>query len=515
MKTKSMIFILVVLVSIFMISCDSDSKTTNPQSTQFKDFSDITIPENFNFETTRVLELEFIAPNKGTVIVMGDDGVEYYRALTDDIELTSRTITLPMTVKTLDFHFRSMVFADNSVADLLINPEVYLYNIEEVDEKSASKKVELYVIPILEGIKLEDDGSITSHWGYNNENNETFTQPIGSKNKFTGSGLNNSNQDQGQPTEFLPGRHYNVFTVNFTSIGNDCITWSLQSSNRLTQDACSDAPLFPGIDTDGDGVNDQDDAYPNDPDRAFDFYYPSQGRYGTLAYEDLWPDTGDYDFNDMVVKYKIKEVVSANDALMEIHFDLLLTAIGATFQNGFYFELPHPSGDVTVIETSHPESTMKTSDSGLAIIQVFNNSNDVVQVNGDFMNTVPGGTYIQPISISFVLEIDDKYDNHGSLYYPPYNPFITINHDITKEVHLPGLPPTPNADVASDYVFTTEDGAPWAVHIPHPILYPTETTDIVLAFPEFGLWVESGGTAYEDWYVNPDFDHIYSPPVRK
>jgi hypothetical protein len=25
--------------------------------------------------------------------------------------------------------------------------------------------------------------------------------------------------------------------------------------------------------------------------------------YGTLAYEDLWPSKGDYDFNDLVVDY--------------------------------------------------------------------------------------------------------------------------------------------------------------------------------------------------------------------
>lgn len=526
MKNKNMIFILVVLATMFMISCDNN--TTSSQNPQYNDFSDITIPDNFNFETNRVLDLEFIAPNKGTVVVVGDDGVEYYRFLTNDSETIERTISIPRTVETLDFHFRNMVFADYSVDSLINNPEIYLLNIEEIDdiEGKSDKVVKLFVIPILEGIILENDGSITSHWGYNNQFAETYTQAIGAKNKFTGSGLNNSNQDQGQPTEFLPGRHYDVFTVNFTSIGNDCITWSLQSSSRLTQDACPDAPLFPGSDQDSDGVEDDDDDYPNDPDRAYDYFYPSEGNYGTLAYEDLWPNKGDYDFNDMVIRYNIKEVVAASDALMEIHFDLLLTAVGASKQNGFYFELPHPATDVEVIQASHPGLTVKTNSSGLAIIQVFNNTNDIIQLNGEFMNTVQTNPHTDYIPISFVLAIDDKYDNHTSIYYPPYNAFVTVDHDISKEVHLPGLPPTPNADISlfnngyddatdldADYFYKTAEGAPWAVNIPYPIAHPTETTDIVVAYPEFGQWVTSGGTAFEDWYENPDLEYVYQEPT--
>lgn len=528
MKSKMIMLILVIFTALFVISCDNNNKTTNPDDMQYNDFEDIDIPGNFNFETNRVLDLDFYAPNKGTVVVVGDDGVEYYRFLTDDLESVERTISLPNTVKTLDFHYRNMVFSNNSVADLLTDPEVYLYNIEEIEEKSVIKKVKLYVIPILEGIELEDDGSITSHWGYNNEYNETYTQAIGAKNKFTGSGLNNSNQYQGQPTDFLPGRHYDVFTVNFTSIGNDCITWSLQTSSRLTQDACPDAPLFPGIDEDDDGVIDEDDDYPNDPNRAYDAYYPGEGNYGTLAYEDLWPDKGDYDFNDMVIRYNIKEVVNSANELKEIHFDLLLTAIGATKQNGFYFELPVQAEDITLLSASYPQLTQKTNSEGLAVIQVFNNTNDLIQLNGDFMNTVQTTAHTPYIPISFVVEVNGEYPASESEFFIPYNPFITINHDTSMEVHLPGLPPTPNADqsyfnngfddatdLEAGYYYKTAEGAPWAIHIPFPMAHPTETTDIVIAYPDFGNWVNSNGLSFTDWYENPDPEFVYQEPAVK
>lgn len=530
MTKKIYIGILAILIVLFAVSCDNKNTSTGSNQDQFNDFSDLSIPQDFNFETSIEISLTIYAPNKGTVKIVGNDGVDYSRFLTDDINPIERKVTLPKTVTSLDFHFRNMVFSNHSINDLIADPEVFLYNIEEVDEgKSDNKAVKLYVIPILEGIVMENDGSITSHWGYNNQFDEVYVQEIGAKNKFTGSGLNSSNYDQGQPTIFQPGRHYNVFTVNFTSIGNDCITWSLQSSNRLTQDACPDAPLFPGVDQDNDGVLDDDDDYPSDPNKAYDNYYPSENNYGTLAFEDLWPDKGDYDFNDMVIRYNIKEVVSATNDLVEIEFDLLLTAIGASLQNGFYFELPIQAQDVTLTQANYPLLTQKTNNSGLAIIQVFNNTNDLIQLNGDYMNTIATGTHTPYIPISFTLEIANEYNASENIYFAPYNPFITINHDLAMEVHLPGLPPTANADqsyfnnpnnddatdIASSYYYKTAEGAPWAINIAFPILHPLETVDIVEAYPDFGRWVNSGGEAFVDWYTNPDLEKIYQEPSSK
>ena len=526
MKNRIIIVILVIMASILIVSCNNE-KSTNSNNQQYNDFSDLNIPDDFNFNNNRLVDLEFHAPNKGTVIVLGNDGVEYYRFLTDDVEPIQRRISLPRSVTSLDFHFRNMVFSNNLVSDLMNDSEVYLYDIEEVDGKSDNKAIKLYVIPILEGIEFEDDGSITSHWGYNNEYDEIYTEPVGSKNKFTGSGLNSSNYDQGQPTAFLPGRHYNVFTVNFTSIGNDCITWSLQTANRLTQDACPNAPLFPGIDEDNDGVVDDNDKYPNEPDKAYDLFYPSQGNYGTLAYEDLWPDKGDYDFNDMVIRYNIKEVVNATNEIQEIHFDLLLTAIGATKQNGFYFQLPIQADDVTLIASSHSQLTEKINSEGLAIIKVFFNSNDLIQLNGEFMNTVETNPHTAYIPISFIIEVNGEYNASEHVYFAPYNPFITVDHDPSIEVHLPGLPPSSFADQAyfnngfddatdleAGYYYKTAEGAPWAINIPYPMAYPTETTDIVIAYPDFGKWVNSNGTSFVEWYENPNQEFIYIEPTK-
>ncbi len=64
-------------------------------------------------------------------------------------------------------------------------------------------------------------------------------------------------------------------------------------------------------------VDDDLDDYPNDPDRATDVYYLISMSPGTLAFEDLWPGKGDYDFNDLVLDYRFKQVLNGSNELVE------------------------------------------------------------------------------------------------------------------------------------------------------------------------------------------------------
>jgi hypothetical protein len=57
------------------------------------------------------------------------------------------------------------------------------------------------------------------------------------------------------------------------------------------------------IDTDGDGIQDQDDAFPLDPAVAFELFTPS--KYGTVLLLLSWPSYGDYDFNDVALNYQV------------------------------------------------------------------------------------------------------------------------------------------------------------------------------------------------------------------
>ena len=95
---------------------------------------------------------------------------------------------------------------------------------------------------------------------------------------------------------------------------------------------------YTGEDSDGDGVPDGTDDYPDDGDRAFDNYFFNEGSYGTLAFEDMWPSMGDYDFNDAVINYNFNQITNGDNDLVEINAEFKLMAHGAYFHNGFGFQ---------------------------------------------------------------------------------------------------------------------------------------------------------------------------------
>jgi len=67
-------------------------------------------------------------------------------------------------------------------------------------------------------------------------------------------------------------------------------------------------------------------------------YYPSQGGYATLAFEDSWPIEGDYDLNDLVIHYRLTRHESQGQ-LLKVRIEGKVMAIGASFHNGFAFHL--------------------------------------------------------------------------------------------------------------------------------------------------------------------------------
>ncbi len=145
-------------------------------------------------------------------------------------------------------------------------------------------------------------------------------------------------------------------TINITQSGYYQVKWELYGNAGNTRGVIDDvsipgsfsanpgnnpsgqgncAVLIQVVDADNDGVIDSNDDYPNDPNRAYNNYYPSPGSYNTLAYEDLWPAQGDFDFNDLVIDYNINEVKNANNEIVDVKFSLIVEAVGGTFENGF------------------------------------------------------------------------------------------------------------------------------------------------------------------------------------
>ena len=293
-----------------------------------------------------------------------------------------------------------------------------------------------------------------------------------------------------------------------------------------------------GNDTDGDGVDDDNDDYPNDPDRAFNVYYPNETDWGTLAYEDLWPGTGDYDFNDLILDYHFKSVLNAQNELVEFFTDYSVRAVGASLANGFGFMLDgDPSNVASVTGTNISENYINLNANGTeqgqsnTVIIVFDNAFNMINPSGStFINTKPDVPYVDPDTNQLHVLYNNPLASNitGSA---PYNPFLILNKTRGQEVHLAGYPPTNLADqslfgtwaddsnpVTGKY-YQTVNNLPWALDLPVSFDYPVEQVEIINAYNHFVEWAESGGSVYTDWYEdNTGYrvdENIYAPPTTK
>jgi len=319
--------------------------------------------------------------------------------------------------------------------------------------------------------------------------------------------------------------------------------WALRTIPDWVQDldiayVCAGYDFSLGItgslDADGDGVADNLDAYPNDPLRAYDIIYPlnSPDAWGTLAFEDMWPQQGDYDFNDLVLDYNFKLVVNAQLKVVDIVTDLRLRAIGATFQNAFAVEFPFPASNVASVSGTGAGAPyqMPLIEAGEhCILKVISSTNDFVNVPGNdiFWNTQPELPNYPYIPISFTMNLVQPYDTDSSPEWGIANPYLMVNRVMGHEVHLPGYPPTMYADQSlfgmdddttdpsTGRYYKTSNNLPWALDIPISWKYPIEKKQITQAYFAFKPWAESGGAQYPNWYEltpglhNPDF--IYNP----
>lgn len=307
---------------------------------------------------------------------------------------------------------------------------------------------------------------------------------------------------------------------------NDVVFYA--TANPIT--ALSNAgvqPIDQPTDTDGDGVTDVFDAYPNDPTRAYNNYYPSSTTFATLAFEDLWPSTGDYDMNDLVVGYRYKYVTNASNNVVEMYADYAVQAAGASYQNGFGVQFPFAASLVKTVTgqklgTGYITSASSGVEAGQtkAVIIPFDNHQDLINnyAGAYFINTknelpkVTGDT--AHIYMQFTSPI-----SAATLGTAPFNPFVISNLKREVEVHLPGNAPTDKAnakllgtgDDASNagtgIYYVSKSNWPWAISLPSTFTYPLEGVKISDAYLHFLDWAKSGGISYTDWYSNTGSDY--------
>ena len=260
----------------------------------------------------------------------------------------------------------------------------------------------------------------------------------------------------------------------------------------------------PNPDTDGDGVIDASDCYPSDPNKAFCNTVPT----GTLAFEDQWPFTGDYDMNDVVVTYNYNVVTNAANNVVRVEATYVLRATGGSFKNGFAVQFPVDRNKVSGVTGATLEAGQTK-----AVLVIFNDMRQTASA----WNTVPSAATTPATTFTVAFNITDG-PSLATFGLGAYNPFIwngTAGFGRGYEIHLPGKLPT---DLANTSLFTTgRDGSnlnsgdtylsnngryPWAINIPATFDYPIEKADVNSAYTKFASWVNSGGNSYSNWYSN-------------
>ena len=299
----------------------------------------------------------------------------------------------------------------------------------------------------------------------------------------------------------------------------------------------SDLPIidYTGDDDDDDGINNNFDDYPFDPDKAFNNWFFSEGNFGTLAYEDLWPYRGDYDFNDAVIDYNFNQITNGDNEVTELYATFILRAHGAYYHNGFGIELPiapeliesvtgtRISGDYIQLNNNGTEMSQDK-----AVLIMWDDSYEVLPpvTSSIGANTTPDIPFVVPDTLDIVINFTTPVPLN-QLGVPPYNPFIIVNGERDIEVHLPNKAPTSLADPAllgsghdnsipaEGRYYKTISNLPWAINIVERFDYPIEKAEVTGAHLHFGEWAESGGTLYPDWYHDSpgyrDATKIYVP----
>lgn len=323
------------------------------------------------------------------------------------------------------------------------------------------------------------------------------------RNSFLYVGTNNGNS---KLLKMDPNDGSFIIAKEFNTTINDL--GSVVSNDSLT--ICT-------VDTDNDGICDELDDHPQDPEVAFDEFTPSELGYGSVAYEDMWPGEGDYDYNDLVVGYRYIQMRNTANELVRIEASFIVRAVGASFSNGFGVQLDvDPALIQSVTGGNYNQNIVSLNGQGLEAGQtkptiiVFESAFDVIDHNGGpYINTDPS----LPISYGDTIKIVvDFVQPQADLTIIPENPFIFVDGVRGHEVHLADGTPTAlvdpalfgqqqdDSDPSKGRYYKTENNLPWGIEVSHTFRHPTEKTRIDQAYNYFVNWGMSAGGAYPDWY---------------
>ena len=243
-------------------------------------------------------------------------------------------------------------------------------------------------------------------------------------------------------------------------------------------------------------------------------YFPSQEDFYVAAYEDQFPSRGDYDFNDLVVAYRVNTGLDSNGSVTTIGGEGYLVARGGGFDHDWHLRIALPafasgSGTLTVFAPDSlepaPGYPRSISFNGALDMKPFENTRNLWTDGSEaFVNTLRGQEPIRGYRFEFEITLSNRLAV-DQLPAAPFDPYLYV-HNTGYEIHLPGKSPTLGSSRnARDGLsgFTDSSGYPFGMILPEDWLVPVEYVDFGEAYPDFVEFVTSRGSAQTDWHRRP------------
>lgn len=235
--------------------------------------------------------------------------------------------------------------------------------------------------------------------------------------------------------------------------------------------------------------------------------------YGIVAFEDNWPYKGDYDLNDVALKYESKLHLSYDYDYNAIEESYTFLHNGGKYTNGFGIEYGF---DLSALNRSKCSIEAFDSNGNQIALDVPGFDEELTKATLMLFRDaadVPVGTKFK------VRLVFNKPQLIFQFLLPPYNPFVTVydNGGLRKEVHLVDHAPTPKCntrffnygdDISTNgRYYISALSYPFAIHLAKADSYrmadPTvESKCIDEIYPRFGSWASSSGTQDKDWYLD-------------
>lgn len=237
----------------------------------------------------------------------------------------------------------------------------------------------------------------------------------------------------------------------------------------------------------------------------------------SYAFEDNYPQAGDYDFNDIVLNVNLP---AAGNDVKELKYIVDLRAVGAVKQLGAGLRIREFDKSNVEEVSFGAGATQRTNslNSGIfenasyetngneLVIPLFGDAHYVYGYTGSQRPMLNTGNASTPLTNIYTLEVNIKLKNAISIpsVTDGLDFFIAYQGGAQKrtEIHLNQFnSPTANAQLADKEVLDVIKAVnnTWALCVPEKFAYPTETTVITDAYAKFADWAHDQ-VMNTDWY---------------